>query len=54
MVLGRAGVDGELSGRVTGGDLGAAGDVGGVQIALGRIRRENSQRAGLGRRIREL
>ena len=34
-------------------DLGAARGVGGVEIGLGRIRRENSQRAGLGRRIRE-
>lgn len=52
-MLGPLRLDSQSPGAVAVDDLGAARGVGGVEIGLGRIRRENSQSAGLGRRIRE-
>lgn len=53
LMLGPLRLDGQVPGAVAVDDLGAACGVGSIEIALGRIRRENSQRAGLCRSIRE-
>lgn len=53
LMLGPLRLDGQLPGAIAVDDLGAARGVGGVEIGLGWVWRENSQIAGLGRRIRE-